>query len=47
MAWVPIAPQVTTPLVAKTEAIMKLEHPKTLKQLRSFMGGIHHLKTIA
>ena len=22
---------------------MKLEHPKTLKQLRSFMGSIHHL----
>ena len=35
--------QGTTPLITKTEAIMKLEHPKTLKQLRSFMGGIHHL----
>ena len=22
---------------------MKLEHPKTLKHLRSFMGSIHHL----
>ena len=39
-----ITPQGTTPLIAKTEAIMKLEHPKTLKQLRSFMGSIHHLK---
>ena len=36
-------PQGTTPLITKTEAIMKLEHPKTLKQLRSFMGSIHHL----
>ena len=32
-----ITPQGTTPLIKKTEAIMKLEHPKTLKQLRSFM----------
>ena len=38
-----ITPQGTTPLITKTEAIMKLEHPKTLKQLRSFMGSIHHL----
>ena len=28
-----------TPLVAKTEAIMKFENPKTLKQLRSFLGA--------
>ena len=38
-----ITPQGTTPIVTKTEAIMKLEHPKTLKQLQSFMGSIHHL----
>ena len=38
-----ITPQRTSPLITKTEAIMKLEHPKTLKQLRSFMGSIHHL----
>ena len=38
-----IIPQGITPLITKTEAIMKLEHPKTLKQLRSFMGSIHHL----
>ena len=38
-----ITPQGTTPLITKTEAIMKLEHPKNLKQLRSFMGSIHHL----
>ena len=38
-----ITSQGTTPLITKTEAIMKLEHPKTLKQLWSFMGSIHHL----
>ena len=38
-----ITPQGITPLITKTEAIMKLEHPKTLKQLRSFLGSIHHL----
>ena len=27
----------------KTDAIIQLENPKTLKQLRSFMGSIHHL----
>ena len=27
----------------KTEAIIQWQNPKTLKQLRSFMGSIHHL----
>ena len=27
----------------KTEAIIKMEPPETLKQLRSLMGSIHHL----
>ena len=38
-----ITPSGITPLVTKTEAIMKLENPKTLKQLRSFLGSVHHL----
>ena len=33
----------TTPLIKKTEAIEKLSAPKTFKQLKSFMGSIHHL----
>ena len=33
----------TKPLVKKTEAIEKLSPPKTFKQLKSFMGSIHHL----
>ena len=37
-------PKWITPLITKTEAIMKLKHPRTLKQPRSFMGSIHHLK---
>ena len=39
-----ITPSGITPLVTKTEAIMKLEHPKTLKQLPSFLRSVHHLK---
>ena len=35
-----------TPLLTKTEAIMKLDNPKTLKQLRSFLGSVHHLTKI-
>ena len=31
------------PEVTKTEAILKLENPKSLKQLRSFLGSINHL----
>ena len=31
------------PKITKTEAILKLEHPKSLKQLRSFLGSIHLL----
>ena len=32
-----------TPTKRKTDAIIQLENPKILKQLRSFMGSIHHL----
>ena len=38
-----ITPSGITPLVTKTEAIMKLENPKTLKQLRLFLGSVNHL----
>ena len=31
-----------TPKITKTEAILKLQHPKCLKQLRSLMGSINH-----
>ena len=31
------------PTKRKTDAIIQLENPKTLKQLRSYMGSIHHL----
>ena len=37
-----IIPHGVTPLISKTEALQKLDPPKTLKQLRSFMGSIHH-----
>ena len=32
-----------TPMQKKTDAIVSLQHPKTFKQLKSFMGSIHHL----
>ena len=32
-----------TPKIKKTEAIPKLEHRRSLKQLRSFLGSINHL----
>ena len=32
------------PTKRKTEVIIKMEPPKTLKQLRSLMGSIHHLQ---
>ena len=32
-----------SPKVAKTEAILKLSPPTSLKQLRSFLGSINHL----
>ena len=32
-----------TPTKRKTDAILQLENPITLKQLRSFMGIIHHM----
>ena len=32
-----------TPKITKTEAKLKLEHPRSLKQLRSFLGSINHL----
>ena len=35
-----------TPTKRKTDAIIQLENPKTLKQLRSFMGNIHYLVKI-
>ena len=38
-----ITPTGITPTKKKFESINKLETPKTLKQLRSFMGCIHHL----
>ena len=38
-----LTPNGVTPTKPKCEAILKLEEPKTLKQLRSFMGCIHHL----
>ena len=39
-----INPDGIIPTTRKTEAIMKMETPKTLKQLRSLMGSIHHLQ---
>ena len=33
----------TSPMQKKTEAIVQLSHPKTFKQLKSFMGSIHNL----
>ena len=38
-----IYPHGVTPLISKTEALQKLDPPKTLKQLRSFMSSIHYL----
>ena len=38
-----ITPTGITPTKKKSESINKLETPKTLNQLRSFMGYIHHL----
>ena len=32
-----------TPKITKTETILELQHPKSLKQLRSFMGSVNHL----
>ena len=37
-----ITPNGITPTKQKCDAIINLENPKTLKQLRSFMGCIHH-----
>ena len=33
----------TIPMHKKTDAITKLHHPKTFKQLKRFMGLVHHL----
>ena len=33
----------TIPMQKKTDAIVQLNHPKTFKQLKSFMGSIQHL----
>ena len=38
-----VTPIGVTPTKPKCKAILKLEPPKALKQLRSFMGCIHHL----
>ena len=38
-----VTPNGVTPSKSKCEAILALDPPKTLKQLRSFMGCIHHL----
>ena len=38
-----VTPNGVTPSKPKCEAILALDPPKTLKQLRSFMGCIHHL----
>ena len=38
-----VTPNGVTPTKPKCDAILNLEHPKTLKQLGSFMGCIHHL----
>ena len=38
-----ITPSGITPFITKTEAITKLDNPKTLKQLRSFLESVHHL----
>ena len=39
-----INPDGIIPTKRKTEAIIKMDPPKTLKQLRSLMGSIHHLQ---
>ena len=39
-----VIPNGVTPTKSKFNAIISLEPPKTLKQLRSFMGCIHQLK---
>ena len=33
----------TTPLIKKTQAILEIPPPKTLNELRKFMGAIHHV----
>ena len=33
----------TIPMHKKTDVITKLQHPKTFKQLKSFMRSVHHL----
>ena len=39
-----INPDGMIPTERKTEAIIKMDPPKTPKQLRSLMGSIHHLQ---
>ena len=41
-----ITPNGIKPLITKTEAITKLDNPRTLRQLRSFLGSVHHLTKI-
>ena len=38
-----LLPEGITPKITKTEAILQLSPPKSLKQLGSFMGSINHL----
>ena len=43
MARLQLTPNRISPTKPKCDAIIALEPPKTLKELRSFMGCIHHL----
>ena len=38
-----LSPSGTTPKITKTEMLLNLNPPESLKQLRSFMGSINHL----
>ena len=38
-----ITPSGITRIITKTEAMMKLDNPKTLKQLRLFLGSVQHI----
>ena len=43
MAWFHIFKNVVKTIESKTAAIAEIKAPKTLKQLRSFLGSVHHL----
>ena len=38
-----LTPSGITPEITKTKAILNVQHPKSLKKLRSIMGSINHL----